>query len=754
MRRPCWGGRAAALIAAVAAPLLLSGFAVAEAAEQRQGPERPVVLVGVPGLKWEEVSAETTPHLWGLAESSAVGNMSIRTVTSRTCPVDGWLTVSAGQRAYSERQEHFICELPASPEIDGDGAVVPEHDEHVSYNLESAYSARVGLLADTVHESGGSALAVGPGAALAAADSDGRVDSYAEEVADVAPEQWDAADLTVVDLDDLAALYLDPPVAPDIDIEETEVEEEREEPEPDPIGDSDRVERLRAIDDQLGEVLAAVPDSAAVVVAGVSVEAGPSHLNTALLYDPAAGGTAEGGGFVTSESTRRAGLVALTDTSVTLLSAMELNAPSAMVGRTWMEVPHSKDTSTVVAELADADTAAQVVQSLMVGFFSWLVTVQLLIYGAAAYVLHRYGRQDRSRWHRVLNVTRAVALAGASFPVASYLANLVPWWQSPYPRLAMMASVLTAAAAVAALAIAGPWRRDILGPVAVVSGVTAAVLFIDTATGTNLQMNALTGYTALVAGRFYGVGNIALATFSTGVLMFIACLAYYLIGRGHRRTAVLVATAIGAASVFVVGWPGLGTSFGGTIALVPGLAVTVLMIAGRRITLPRFAGITGGGLLLVSGLAYLDLRRPPEERSHFGMFAAQVLDGESGTVLLRKLSAMLGTLGNWQLTLLAACALLFLFLVLNNPTNWRAGTLQRAYEYAPTLRAGLTGTMVTALVGFAANDSGVAIPALALTVAVPLTLAACTWVLQREAAAPEGPGDAAEAAPESAPQRR
>src|SRR5690606_40471043 len=133
-------------------------------------------------------------------------------------------------------------------------------------------------------------------------------------------------------------------------------------------------------------------------------------------------------------------------------------------------------------------------------------------------------------------------------------------------------------------------------------------------------------------------------------------------------------------------------------------------------------------------------------RSHFGAFAAQVVNGDAGTVLTRKLGAMLGTLGNWHLTLLAAGALLFLFAVLNRPGNWRIGALQRAYEYAPTLRAGLTGSLVTALVGFAANDSGIAIPALALTVAVPLTLSAAIWVMQREGPRPEepaGPGDPA-----------
>jgi len=46
------------------------------------------------------------------------------------------------------------------------------------------------------------------------------------------------------------------------------------------------------------------------------------------------------------------------------------------------------------------------------------------------------------------------------------------------------------------------------------------------------------------------------------------------------------------------------------------------------------------------------------------------------------------------------------------------------------LRAGLSGAFVTALVGGAVNDSGVAVPALALAVAVPLALAAPAFALQ------------------------
>jgi hypothetical protein len=716
-----------------------------------------VVLIGVPGLLWEEVDAATTPVLWDLAGRGAIGNMSIRTVTSRTCPVDGWLTVSAGERASSERQRHSICELPVPPERAGAGAVVPDYAAYVTDNAASSYGARVGLLGTTVRAAGGTTLAVGPGAALAAADTSGEVDRYLPHPADLAPADLDGAWLAVIDLDGLADLYLDPPEDPDADPAEEPADPESdldsaEEPEPDPPQDDDRTAALAGIDAEVGRVLDLLPPGSPVMVAGVSVEAGSSKLNAALLHGPGPGGTVYDGGFLVSESTRRPGLITLTDATTTLLHALALPTQPGMVGRAWQEAPRPDGTDAAVGELADFNTAALVVQSLMAGFFSLLVALQLLIYAAAAYALHRYGDRDRDKRAAVLAVTRVVALGGAAFPVSSYLANLIPWWSSSVPQLALPACVLLLDALVVGLAMAGPWRRDILGPMTVVACVTTGVLFVDMCTGATLQMNSPTGYTPIVGGRFYGLGNIAFATFATGMLMALAGVSRPLLLAGRRAAAVAVSAAIGVATLFVIGWPGLGTDFGGVLALVPGLTVTVLMIAGRRVTVAWMAAVGLAAVVVIGALAYLDYLRPPNERSHFGLFAGQVLDGEASTVLARKFGAMLGSLGNWQLTLLAACALLFLFAVLNKPTDWKVGALQRAYEYAPTLRAGLTGSLVTALAGFAVNDSGIAIPALALTVAVPLTLSACTWVLQQEG--PRHPAPSADGGRAAAPERR
>ena len=746
----------AVLIILVSAAPPPPGTAAAPHTAPRRGP---VVLVGVPGLRWDEITPQTTPHLWELARRSAIGNLSIRTVTSRTCPVDGWLTVAAGQRAASERQTYSICEMPRLPEIDGEGAVIPDYSDHVTYNAASRFGARVGLLGDTVRSYGGTTLAVGPGAALAAAGSDGRVDRYLGGTSGLTRESWDGVTLGVIDLKDLADLYLDPPAPEPVGDElvdgtgtvdgvprdlqvplrlpgDTDPfdDEEEVEPEPDLTETSElqeRHERLAAIDRDLATIQATLPPDSTLLVAGISVEAGASRLNTALLHGPGPDGTVFTGGYLVSESTRRPGLVALTDITTTLLYTLDFPPQQGMVGRAWRQTPRPAEFDTAVDQLRKFATAAEVVESLVPGFFSGLVATQLLLYVCAAYALKRYGGRDLAKRRLVLSATRVVALAGAAFPVSSYLVNLVPWWSAPFPQAALLGGVLLADAAVVAVALAGPWRRDILAPTTIVAAITTVVLFADLCTGSHLQMNSPTGYTPIVAGRFYGLGNIAFATFATGVLMTAAGIAHHLLGHGRRTWAVAVSLVLGTAALFAIGWPGLGTDFGGVLALVPGLAVTMLMIAGLRVTVGRIAVIGVAAVATIGLLSFLDYLRPPNERSHFGLFAGQVLDGTAWPVVSRKIDAMLGSLGNWQLTLLAAGALLFLFVVLNNPLNWRVGVLSRVYEYAPTLRAGLTGSLVTGLAGFAFNDSGIAIPALALTVAVPLTLASCVWVLQQ-----------------------
>src|SRR5688572_814550 len=90
------------------APLLLTLLVVllgvaALAVEPDDAPRRPdadfVVVAGVPGLRWDDVDPETTPTLWRMAENGSIGSLSARSARRPTCPVDGWLTLGAGNFA-------------------------------------------------------------------------------------------------------------------------------------------------------------------------------------------------------------------------------------------------------------------------------------------------------------------------------------------------------------------------------------------------------------------------------------------------------------------------------------------------------------------------------------------------------------------------------------------------------------------------------------------------------------------------------
>jgi hypothetical protein len=318
-------------------------------------------------------------------------------------------------------------------------------------------------------------------------------------------------------------------------------------------------------------------------------------------------------------------------------------------------------------------------------------------------------------------------VAGAALPAASFLANLVPWWSADHPAVVLVAAIVVLVGVITAAALAGPWRRSIVVPGAIVGGVTALVLTLDALTGSHLQTCSMLGYTPLVAGRFYGFGNIPWALWVAGLIIATGAVAGWLQSTGRGRLATGTVVAAGILALVIDGAPFAGADFGGIIAIFPGFAVFALMIAGRRVRISRLLLVLAVGVVVVLGVSFLDsLRADP---THIGEFWKSLTNGDGGTIILRKARGMIGTFGNWELSVLAVAAVVFLIFALLRPLTWRAAVLHTAYERAPALRPTLIAVLVTGGVGMLVNDSGVAIPALAFTVAIPLALAASIQAL-------------------------
>jgi hypothetical protein len=461
-----------------------------------------------------------------------------------------------------------------------------------------------------------------------------------------------------------------------------------------------------------------------LLVLGTADPDGPPRLHVAL-----ADGPGYGRGWLGAPSTRRTGFVQLIDVAPTVLAAAGASAPDSVAGRpVQMEGARDAGTAAAVRRLAHADDAATTQRPLVPGYFWLLVAGGLALFAAAAWSFARawrrtggprsprYGPATHGR------VVEVLALAFAAVVPATLLADVVPWWRAPVPAPVLAGVVAAVIAAVVAVAVLGPWRRSPIGPIGVVATFGAVVLAGDVLTGSHLQFGSLPGYSPLVAGRFTGFGNIPFAVFAASALIAVGCVAQVV--RRERRP-FLVAAA-GAVAVVLVGAPGWGSDVGGLVSLSAAVVVATMRVADVRLSVARLAAAAGVAGLAVVAFAAYDLSRPAAERTHLARFVDQLRDGSAATVVGRKAEANLTLLVNSPLTILVVGALLLLGLVLLRPV----GGLRRVLALYPGVRAGFAGTTVAALLGFALNDSGIAVPAFAAVVAVPLAIAVAMRVAE------------------------
>ena len=733
----------AAVLAVAAAGLAVLGNAPqAVGGQDESGPaenpvERPVVLVGVPGLAWPDVTSEDMPTLFNLAGTDAAASLTVRTIRSRTCTVDGWLTLGAGRRAtdvtdtIGDGVGDRFCRQPPDVIQDSEGrAQVVGWEQLADAQEQQDYGTVIGLLGSRLAEARVCANAVGRGAALALADRTGAVDTYLSDVDELTAEQVMSCPVTVIDI---GFLPLGTPPPEDEDA---------------PYVDERRIAAV-GVDRAIAGLMDRLPDTVTVLVAGVAdsapgpvpeddepLQIAPSGLRVAVATGPTPAGTPYGPNWLTSRSTRWTGLVQLTDIHATLAAHAGIDRPAeGTVGGPWrVDRPHPTTATETVTQLVGTHRATQVFRTQSGPFFQLLGVGQVLFFGGALLWLRLRPAQRGG----VLRIVQYVTLAVAAFPVASFLANTVRWWRFDRAGTVLWLTIFVLTIAIAVLVLTGPWRRKVYGPPGVLAGITALVLAVDVSTGANLQHTSLLGLSPVVAGRFYGFGNIAFAIFAASAMVAAAAAAQWLLDRGHtRRVATTGAAAVGVVAVVTMGAPWAGANFGGTLSTMPGFALLVIGISGARITIPKLAVAGIGAAALVTLVAWLDWLRPEDARTHFGQFFADVLDGEALNVAIRKARASLGTL---QRAPYYGWLVPFAYVVISLLVRGQGvAGVRDLYGRWPLVRYAIWAGLLTGAVGFATNDSGIIIPAMLLTTGIPLIVTALAHACRVEDERPGSP---------------
>lgn len=712
---------AAALAAVVLVSLVIASLSIASS--KGTAPDKqatgPIVVIGTGGLSWSDISPRTTPTLWSLLRDGATAALTVHSVHANTCPVDGWLTLSAGEQAGDASgsaaeggpgQDANRPPCRAFPAMTTAGKV-PRWGEYRAAAGATRFDASLGLLGDQIADRGLCLQAIGPGAALGGARSSGNVVRY---------QQFDDSTLA-------AALSGCPATLVDVgavrDPADTNPQDEAR-------PTASRARQVASVEARVTAVLKAAP--AGTDVAFVSLaDAGV----TERLRMIAVTGPHFGAGTLESSSTRQPGLVQLTDLTPTILAHLGIARPPALGGTPLRFAPASDSSDRSANErlqgMLDLDQASHEVHGLVEPFFYGFVLLQLAFFLVAG-LLWRRGWGLPAQRCRLLRNTRRVAIIGAAVPVSTFLANLLPWWRFSAPLVSVVASVALFTAAVSALALLGPWSRRLFGPLGMICATTMTVLALDVMTGSRLQLSSLMGLQPVIGGRFYGMGNVTFALFSTATLLLCTAVGNHLLAVGQPRHAAVAVGAIGLGAVIIDASPSWGSDLGGPTGLLPAVIFLVLAILQITLTWRRLLAIGAGigGFLLALGL--LDWLRPAESRSHLGKFVQTTLDGGAWDIIVRKLEQNITLFFNNPLSLLIPVALVLFAYVLARPDSGAAAPMRRSFASIPLLRPGLVAVLVMWVIGFALNDSGAAIPAVGATLAIPLMIAIAVKTLEEE----------------------
>lgn len=382
-------------------------------------------------------------------------------------------------------------------------------------------------------------------------------------------------------------------------------------------------------------------------------------------------------GLLESASTRRIGVVSLSDIAPTILRRVGAAIPPGMTGRplSFASVPRHEER---LAELdRDLSHAARVRDPLM----RWLVYAASAILGFGALAL-TFGGPSR-RLGRILLWLAAMPLG---FLLVALLPNLQP------AATAAAAGGIAAAVALTAGRVLTPARA--LG---VVAGATAGVVLVDLAIGTPIAHRAPISYVVARGDRFYGIGNELMGVVIGGVLASVAA-----IDERARRSGERLARAtpwILAAVVAVLALPQVGAKFGAVLTAVPAFGVAFVRLRGRRLDLTRMGGVLAATLTAAVAVVFIDRLSVADARSHIGA----VSGADLGAIIGSKVQAAsrLLALSYWVVGLLAVviCAAM---LVLR-----RKDTVRAALRGSPATNASLQGGIVGMFAALLFNDAGV-----------------------------------------------
>ncbi len=383
----------------------------------------------------------------------------------------------------------------------------------------------------------------------------------------------------------------------------------------------------------------------------------------------------QGGGLLTSRTTRRLGLVAATDVVPTVLGWLDEPVPRAVAGRP------------IVAEGARDVEALAALEARLRAVYPRRFPALFAVFGSLAAIGAALaltgGRRGRRR------ALRVCALAVLWIPFVALLAAAIEPTRDG--ELALMGLGTVALGGLADRLL--PWPRAPLLPALL--AVPAYV--IDLAGGSDLIVRSLLGPNPRFGSRFYGIGNELEATLPLLLLVGLAA-AFSFAPRSRRLAAVFGVSLLGLGAA--IGAGRLGADVGGVITVGGAAAVAVILLLPGRISRRGAVLALSVPVLALAALAAVDVLTGGDAH-----FTNTVLRADSAEALARTVGRRYELA--WQSLIRGLMPLVTLLAVAAVVVAWRRrDTLYAPVAGSPAWRAALIGGFAGSLAGALSNDSG------------------------------------------------
>lgn len=399
------------------------------------------------------------------------------------------------------------------------------------------------------------------------------------------------------------------------------------------------------------------------------------------------------GNILTSNTTKRTGIVANIDLTATIIKLLNIeDKPKEMLGERIEAINSNIDLDKELYHIASTYSLRS---EVLYAYVIWQVVV--LLFSIWVWLKKKA---------TYINFTKTILAGLLFFPIILLItAFYTPNYLYIYLFFILLFSIILGMIVS---------RLNPAGMFFIIGLLTFLSITIDILLDSFLLKRSFLGYDPIIGARYYGIGNEYMGIYIGATLLFTSAL----VQLSKKSKIIWLVGVTYFLLCFVLLYPTLGTNAGGAISAITAVTFTFLNMIGLSKKRSWVILILSGIILGFGGLIVMNYNVPQDNQSHIGRAINQIKDGDLSAIfqtIKRKLSMnwRLIQVTSWSKVILTSLFVMAILFIKNSFQN-----LKGKYTY---IFYGFYGIVLGAAIALIVNDSGViAASTMIIYVAVPM----------------------------------